>query len=290
MRSADGFDTVLVAYDGSRGAEAALRLGERLRAPGDGALILACVAPAAPAWGTEESAREEAEATRAMLEEGRSHVDAGVRVRLVSASAASSAHGLTELAESEGVDLIVVGPSAHSRDGGVATGRTANRLLQGSPCAVAVTPADFGAGRFQHVGVAYDASPEADAALAAGYAIAARYGAVITLVSALPAVSADREQLDQQLAAAVAAAPEGVEAATTVVHGDPVAAIREACDGIIDLMVAGSRGYGPVRRALTGSISAGLVERAPYPVVVMPRPGAGARPAGPSGGRARAGT
>jgi nucleotide-binding universal stress UspA family protein len=280
MRSAGGFHTVLVAYDGSPGAEAALRLGERLRMPGDGGLVLACVAPAAPAFGTVESAHEEDEATRAMLEEGRSHVDVGVRVRLVSASASSSARGLTELAESEGADLIVVGPSAHARDGGVATGRTANRLLQGAPCAVAVTPAGFDAERFEHVGVAYDASPEADAALAAGYAIAARDGAAVTLVSALPATSAAREQLDERLAAAAAAAPEGVETGTTVVYGDPVAAIREACDGIVDLMVAGSRGYGPIRRALTGSISAGLVERAPYPVVVMPRPGATTRPGG----------
>jgi nucleotide-binding universal stress UspA family protein len=278
MRSADGsdgFHTVLAAYDGSRGAEAALRLGERLLVPGDGKLILACVAPAAPGWGTEESAREEHEATQAMLEEGRSHVDVGVRVRLVSASAASSADGLTGLAESEDVDLIVVGPSAHSRDGGVATGRTANRLLQGAPCAVAVAPAGFDADRFRHVGVAYDASPEADAALAAGYAIAARDGAAITVISALPAASDDREQVEVQLSAAAVAAPEGVDPRTTVVCGDPVAAIREATDGVVDLMVAGSRGYGPVQRALTGSISAGLVERAPHPVIVMPRPGAG---------------
>jgi nucleotide-binding universal stress UspA family protein len=291
MHSAGGFHTVLVAYDGSPGAEDALRVGERLWAPGDGGLILACVAPAAPAWSTEESAREEHDATRAMLEEGRSHVDRGVRVRLVSRSAESSARGLTELAESEGADLIVVGPSAHSRDGGVATGRTANRLLQGAPCAVAVTPAGFDAERFQHVGVAYDASPEADAALAAGYAIAARDGAAITLVSALPAASAECEELDEQLAMAVAAAPEGVDSRTTVVYGDPAAAIRQACDGIVDLMMAGSRGYGPVRRALTGSISAGLVERAPHPVVVMPRPGARAPSSALSGtGRARTGT
>jgi nucleotide-binding universal stress UspA family protein len=274
MRSACGFHTVLVAYDGSPGAEAALRLGERLLAPRDGELILACIAPAAPAWETEESAREAEDATRAVLEDGRSQVDVGVRVKLVSASAPSSAHGLTELAESRGVDLIVVGPSAHSRDGGIATGRTANRLLQGAPCAVAVTPAGFGgAERFRHVGVAYDGSPEADAALAAGYAIAGRDGAAVTLVSALPGTSAERKHVEEQLAAAAAAAPEGVQPGTKIVSGDAVAAIREACDGVVDLMVAGSRGYGPVQRALTGSISAGLVERAPQPVVVMPRPG-----------------
>jgi nucleotide-binding universal stress UspA family protein len=270
---ADGFRTVLVAYDGSPGAEEALRLGERLLMPGDGALVLASVAPAAPAPGTEESAHEEHEATRLMLEEGRSHVDVGIRVRLVSATADSSAHGLTGLAQSEGADLIVVGPSRHARDGGVATGRTANRLLQGAPCAVAVAPAGFGAERFRHVGVAYDGSPEADAALAAAYAIAARDGAAVTVVSAMSGEPDDREQAAARLSAAAAAAPQGVDPHTIIVSGDAVAAIREATDGTVDLMVAGSRGYGPVQRALTGSVSAGLVERVPHPVVVMPRPG-----------------
>lgn len=273
MHSTDGFRTVLVAYDGSPGAEDALRLGERLRMPGEGELILACVGPAAPAWRTQESAHEEDVATRVMLEEARSHVDVGVRVRLVSAPAPSSASGLIELAESEGVDLIVVGPSEHSRDGGIATGRTANRLLQGAPCAVAVTPPGGlgGAERFRHVGVAYDGSPEADAALAAGYAIAARDGAEVTLVSA---ASEDREQVGARLSAAAAAAPDGVHPRTTIVSGDTIAAIRAATDGVVDLMVTGSRGYGPVQRGLTGSVSAELAERAPHPVVVTPRLGA----------------
>lgn len=41
-----------------------------------------------------------------------------------------------------------------------------------------------------------------------------------------------------------------------------------------DLLVAGSRGYGPVLRVLLGSVSTHLAHHAPCPVLVVPRPGA----------------
>jgi nucleotide-binding universal stress UspA family protein len=53
--------------------------------------------------------------------------------------------------------------------------------------------------------------------------------------------------------------------------GVPGAAIGEACDGIVDLMVTGSRSYGPVQRALLGSVAHDLMEGAGHPVLVVPR-------------------
>ncbi|HSS43092.1 MAG TPA: universal stress protein [Solirubrobacterales bacterium] len=51
------------------------------------------------------------------------------------------------------------------------------------------------------------------------------------------------------------------------------AAIVEACEEAgADLLVAGSRNYGPVRRVLLGSVSTQLMHRAPCPVLVVPRP------------------
>jgi nucleotide-binding universal stress UspA family protein len=38
-----------------------------------------------------------------------------------------------------------------------------------------------------------------------------------------------------------------------------------------DLLVCGSRSYGPVRRVLLGSVSAALVRQASVPVLVVPR-------------------
>ncbi len=39
-----------------------------------------------------------------------------------------------------------------------------------------------------------------------------------------------------------------------------------------DLLVVGSRGYGPVLRVLLGSVSTRLIHIAPCPVLVIPRP------------------
>jgi nucleotide-binding universal stress UspA family protein len=40
----------------------------------------------------------------------------------------------------------------------------------------------------------------------------------------------------------------------------------------VDLLVAGSRRYGPVMRALLGSVSTQLIHQASCPVLVEPRP------------------
>ena len=40
---------------------------------------------------------------------------------------------------------------------------------------------------------------------------------------------------------------------------------------MVDVLFAGSRGYGPLRRALLGSVSGALVRDAGCPVVITPR-------------------
>jgi nucleotide-binding universal stress UspA family protein len=47
----------------------------------------------------------------------------------------------------------------------------------------------------------------------------------------------------------------------------------------LDLMIMGSRGYGPLRAALLGGVSHALVRKAACPVIILPRgskPGLGA--------------
>ena len=44
-------------------------------------------------------------------------------------------------------------------------------------------------------------------------------------------------------------------------------------DRAVDLLVCGSRGYGPVRRVLLGTVSAALLRQASVPVLVTPRGG-----------------
>jgi nucleotide-binding universal stress UspA family protein len=59
---------------------------------------------------------------------------------------------------------------------------------------------------------------------------------------------------------------------TSVLSGDDVAqALLDAAQDRGGLLVLGSRGYGPVRRTLLGSVSVAIVRAAPIPVIVVPR-------------------
>jgi nucleotide-binding universal stress UspA family protein len=71
--------------------------------------------------------------------------------------------------------------------------------------------------------------------------------------------------------AALASLPSGVEAADELLEGDVVEELAALDDHECDLLVCGSRGYGPVRRVLLGGVSRQLVRRAACPVVIVPR-------------------
>jgi nucleotide-binding universal stress UspA family protein len=92
----------------------------------------------------------------------------------------SSAHGLHALAEKEDAGLIVVGSTHTGRAGRVAPGSTAERLLHGSPCPVAVAPKNYAHETVREpgiVGVGYDGSASAQHALATAHRIASATGA-----------------------------------------------------------------------------------------------------------------
>jgi nucleotide-binding universal stress UspA family protein len=209
----------------------------------------------------------------------RAGIRVGIRVRERAPVAASPARGLTELAESEGADLIVIGSSQHDNAGRIRLERTAGRLLQGAPCAVAIAPAGLReTADFRHVGIAYDGSPEARAALAVAYGVAARCSAAVTLYCSVSLVDADqmaaRREAEMSLDEAADSAPAGVNPRTVLLQGAAGVVIANASEGVVDLLVTGSRGYGPLQRALAGSVSEGLTENASHPVVVVPRPAA----------------
>jgi nucleotide-binding universal stress UspA family protein len=275
------FRRIIVAYDGTPHADDALALAQRLRDP-DGTLILAYALIARP-WHRHAPAGETVpDEVASALREARAGVPRGIHVAFRAPTATSPARALTELAEAEEADLVVIGSSRRATDG-ISLERTAGRLLQGAPCAVAVTPAGLRETEpFRHIGIAYDASPEAELAVAAGYDIAATSGAAVSLFFAIPAVTpvdstyeaADRTaRLHAQAAldAAADAAPAGVNPRTVLVRGAAGPAIADASGGIVDLLVTGSRGYGPMQRALLGSVSEALMDGARHPVLVLPR-------------------
>jgi nucleotide-binding universal stress UspA family protein len=272
--------TLLVGYDGSDRGRDAVALSRLPAAGFDARLVVAVVhpfdrllagdaTPPTPAYDFEATAREQAEEVagqaRALLEAHK-----GVDVRVV--GSASPAEALYDLAGDLDAAAVVVGSSHRAAVGRIAPGSVAEALLSGAPCPVAIAPAEFAARASRtlvSIGAAYDESDEAARALAFAERFAARLHAGLTIVSVALAAE-HRQALAARLEDVVGAAPAAIAASAEVRVGDPCEELREAGRDL-DLLVCGSRRYGPVRRVLLGSVTARLVRDAPCPVLVLPR-------------------
>ena len=193
------------------------------------------------------------------------------------------------LAEAEGATLIVVGSSHRSAIGRILVGGTGERLLSGAPAPVAVAPAGYaapGAG-IRTVGCGFDGSRESHRALAWAAELARTTSArlrvrsvyeptlpvSLALGGGLPTASINevlRRQCDEELAQTMSALDADIEATGTLLDGDAQAVFARESAGL-DLLVVGSRGYGPLRAVLLGSVSSALVRSAQSPLVVVPR-------------------
>lgn len=194
---------------------------------------------------------------------------------------------MTELAEGAGIDLIVVGSPHRGPVGRALIGSVAESLLHGSPCPVVVAPrgyADEDHDRFGRIAVGHDGTPEADAALRAAEALALRSNALIEILTVLapPAVTpgpvgyapSEPAEPERILDKAIHSVDERLGASGRRLDGAPARMLAGGCEDA-DLLVVGSRRYGPVLRVLLGSVSTQLIHLAPCPVLVIPRPGDG---------------
>lgn len=280
---------IIVGVDGSERSEDAVALAARL-ARGTGAtLMLTSAYPydAFPGRGGgdvyESYLRDEALAAIARAEQGVTGLP-GVTRRAVAET--SPAKALQEIAEHEDASLIVIGSSHRGTIGRVLAGTTAERLLHGAPCPVAVAPAGFRSrddDGIATITAAYDRSAEAEAALAAATAIARATGANLRIVEVLdatwsgtpammtgPGYVLPTSDTEKRARDALDALARTLDAEPALIVGDPERELSRESDGV-DLMVCGSRGYGPHRAVLVGSVSGRLVRDAACPVVVVPR-------------------
>ena len=76
-----------------------------------------------------------------------------------------------------------------------------------------------------------------------------------------------RAQLEQ----ARDAVPDDIDVEPTLVSGEAAEALAEAAKAPGSILLLGSRGYGPLRRVLLGSVSRALASAAPAPLIVHPR-------------------
>jgi nucleotide-binding universal stress UspA family protein len=277
----------LVGIDGTPGSQDALAFAKQLAEVTGAQLRLANAFPY-----DDIRTRASNEAFRGILrtdaETLLSDADAGDAPRDAVADV-SPAHALHRLAEEHGVSLVVVGSTHRGPIGRVMPGSTGERLLHGSPCAVAIVPQGYGAEdhSLRVIGVGYNGSEESEAALTAATELARRVGATVRVMRVFdsteigtPALMsgpgyvavhkdverAQREQLERR----VAEQPSDVAVESVFRAGPPNHELAKQSEEV-DLMVTGSRGYGPLHAVLLGGVTHAIVRKAACPVIVLPR-------------------
>ncbi len=226
------------------------------------------------AGSSREAARELAEHADAVLAGAREQVSQALRIKFCALPASSPARGLHELALSEQADLIVLGSrrlGPHTKE---ALGAVSENVMRAAPCAVAVAPRGYRSdGGFvpQRIAVGWIPTDEGGSALEVACRTARATGGevlVLTMTSARATVedleARARQAVDRVLAALGTDIPVQVNAGV----GKPSAELVSRSRGL-DLIMLGSRGYGPARTMLLGSVSAQVVPQAQCPVMIL---------------------
>lgn len=284
--------TIVVGYDGSEHAVDALALGGVLTDVLDARALVALVVQYPAHLLIDEELRHGLEReAQELLDEAADRLSGReVETRaIIDESAARALHYLCE--EEEPPLLITLGSAHRGPVGRVLLGSVGEGLLSGAPCPIAVAPQGYGQGEkkpgLRRIGAAFDGSSESSAALRTAIGLAERAHASLTVVAvAEPPYygeaaafafltvgayeSAEYRETQRLLDQAMAEVPKALEAEPRIMQGMPAKLIAEAAHDF-DLLLVGSRGYGPLRRTLLGSVSAKLMRSAPCPILVLPR-------------------
>jgi nucleotide-binding universal stress UspA family protein len=291
---------VIVGFDAHEESDDALVLGEALANVIDAELHVATVLPrgAMPFEAAIAGGSVSEQLDRSLYESAERRLGHGDFIRASlegELGGRSAAHALYEYAAEQRADLIVVGSSHRGKVGRILPGSVGESLLRGAPCAVTVAPRGYA--RREHpgfglIGVAYDGSEEAGLALEEAERLSRSLDAELRVITVNPVVTKtllpvlarfelDAEGMESLFADQrrfyrgaldTAMAKLGDESTVEAIfeEGDPAVVLAE--QGIeLDLLVMGSRGYGPVRSALLGAISSAVMRTAPCPVLITPR-------------------
>jgi nucleotide-binding universal stress UspA family protein len=275
------FKNVLVGVDGRPNGRDAIALARKLTDP-DGDLTLAHVYSGklrpfhAIAPGL---VREEREDSHKLLERERTAAD--VKAELVSIVSMSPGRGLHEQAEEQNADLLVVGSCSHGAFGRAMLGDDTRDALNGAPCTVAIAPRGYAEDPhlIAKVGVAYNASPESKAALVIAQELAAPTSATVHALEVIsiptyaytglmtPPIGESIEVIIQEAMGRMKELSDVEGNAVYGLAGEELAAFGDQ----VDILVVGSRSYGPVKRLVLGSTSAHLQRHARCSLLVLPR-------------------
>jgi nucleotide-binding universal stress UspA family protein len=287
------YSRIVVGYDDSDQANDALSLGQLLASLNSATLVLVSVVshgPVSVGSGADRAPeRPLRERAQSALEQARSKLAPHITVECEVVEDNSAARGLQHLAEEQAAELVVLGSGRHGSTGHVTAGSVGSRLLHGSMCPVAVAPRGFAqreALGITRVGVAFDGSPEASQALDHAVGLCHAANASLRAVSVVGEplgfgfvhtfgygeyVDLLKNALQQRLDEALEQIDGSLVTGGAVFEGDPAEVLASQSGESFDLLVMGSRAYGPVGRVLLGSVSSKLMRTCPTALVVVPR-------------------
>lgn len=285
---------IIAGFDGSPGSLDALALALVLldSEPECAAELTVVSVAAADVYGAHPT-RSHATYERALAGEARARLDGareivGTRPSVSFAVRPDStpARALHLLARQYSASAVVVGRSHAGLVGRAFEGSVTEQTLHGSPCPVYVAPVGYADRDAQHrleaIAVGFDGSATSLSALAFAAGLAARHGATLRVIRVLEPRTGHRlgddtgaESLADRAAALAdlrlhSAHIDGVTIELVVVVGDPVSVLGSPGPDT-DLLVVGSRDFGPLEAVLLGGVSSRLVRDSTAPVVVVPR-------------------
>ncbi|HEX3268804.1 MAG TPA: universal stress protein [Gaiellaceae bacterium] len=250
------FDRIVVGVDGSEPGFEAARQVRRLLAPRGWLEVFTAVHTVEAnraGWSASRLAAEFEREGREALRRGLEIAGPNAKSRFVDGPPARCL--LHELQERE-TTLVAVGTHGHRRSAEILIGGVCGEVLHRAPCSVLVARQPPATAVFPGTIVAgFDGSPEGRAAVTTARRLAERFGASLSIVTALGGkdVDLDRARLEGALEV-----PEA-----------PVAALVGASSGA-DILVVGSRGLHGVRAL--GSVSERVAHSASSSVLVVRSP------------------
>jgi nucleotide-binding universal stress UspA family protein len=278
--------TIIAGFDGSEASGEAVRFAALLGRvlPAESVAVTGYPVPShvfgkgaadAAEAALAADARAEAELTLSRLDE---HAVTRREVR-----AGEPARALIEAADELEADLIVVGTHHAAGLGRLALGSTGDRLIHGAPCAVSIVPAKPARDTPSTIAVGFDGSEGARTALAYAARLARSFTSRLALICVVDPFAGGRfETSEEDERRYLSALAEDADRAAEELSGELEVEVRTlpgaagemlaaASRDDVDLLVVGSRGYGPLRAVIAGSVSRYLADHAPCPLIVVPR-------------------
>jgi nucleotide-binding universal stress UspA family protein len=287
---------VVIGYDGSEASEDALAFGLTWsRSTGDVPMVATVYPEERPfSLGVRRIdadfvtyVREQAE-----IVQDKARAAIGDRALYRNVASTSASRGLADLAEDVEAVMVIVGTKKESGLTRALLGSTTERLLYGATAPVTVVPPVWrqsAPDRISSIGAAYLDTRDGREALRMAVRAAQRIPARLTLYSALDQWSEGysylvgrtdeqafldkaRDYFGKALEFAATDVPPELKPRTVLLEGAVVDSLAALGPDDVDMLVCGSRGYGPARRVLLGGVSSRLIRRGRVPIAVVPRP------------------